>query len=136
MISLNNSYQDSIKSEFEIGQIVEHKIYEYRGLIVEIDPSCMASENWYLSNQTQPDKNQPWYHILVDGAHHITYVAESNLLEDSSKKSVVHPMLNLFFFGIDEENNRYLRNDVPFDPGKPPDAPPPPPPTDIIPPKH
>ena len=45
-------------------------------------------------------------------------------------------MLNLFFFGIDEENNRYLRNDVPFDPGKPPDAPPPPPPLDIIPPKY
>jgi heat shock protein HspQ len=136
LISLNNSYQDPIENEFEVGQIVEHKIYEYRGLIVEIDPSCMASEDWYRSNQTQPEKNQPWYHILVDGAHHITYVAESNLLKDSLKKSVVHPMLNLFFFGIDEENNRYLRNDVPFDPGKPPDAPPPPPPSDIIPPKH
>ena len=76
MISLNNSYQDPIENEFEVGQIVEHKIYEYRGLIVEIDPSCMASEDWYRSNQTQPEKNQPWYHILVDGTHHITYVAD------------------------------------------------------------
>jgi hypothetical protein len=44
-------------------------------------------------------------------------------------------MLNLFFYGIDEENKRYLRNKVPFDPGTPPDAPPPLPPSDIIPPK-
>jgi len=104
-------------------------------LIVEIDENCQANDNWYQSNQTQPSKNQPWYHVLVDGNHNITYVAESNLKFDTLRKPVVHPMLNLFFYGIDEENNHYLRNKVPFDPGKPPDAPPPPPPSDIIPPK-
>ena len=104
-------------------------------MIVEIDENCQANDNWYQSNQTQPSKNQPWYHVLVDGNHNITYVAESNLKFDTLRKPVVHPMLNLFFYGIDEENNRYLRNKVPFDPGKPPDAPPPPPPSDIIPPK-
>ena len=39
-------------------------------------------------------------------------------------------MLNLFFCGIDEENNRYLRNNIPFNPGSPPDALPPPPPNE------
>ena len=112
---MNNSFHKPIKNKFVIGEIVEHKIYEYRGLIVEINPSCMASEDWYLSNQTQPDKNQPWYHILVDGAHHITYVAESNPLERFVKEICCTSNAELILFGIDEENNRYLRNDVPFD---------------------
>ena len=60
-------------------------------------------------------------------------MAESSIELDQTAKAVVHPLLNLFFFGIDEGNNRYLRNDVPFDPGKPPDALPPPPPEDIPP---
>lgn len=136
MINLNDSFPSySPQNEFKIGEVTEHKNYDYRGLIVEIDENCQANDNWYQSNQTQPNKNQPWYHVLVDGNHNITYVAESNLKVDTLRKPVVHPMLNLFFYGIDEENNRYLRNKVPFDPGNPPDAPPPPPPSDNIPPK-
>ena len=114
---------------FDSGEVVEHRRYNYRGLIVAFDETCQATEEWYESNQTQPDRNQAWYHILVDGGQHITYVAESNLTPDQAKTPVVHPMLNLFFFGVDEGSNRYLRNDVPFDPGQPPDVLPPPPPS-------
>jgi heat shock protein HspQ len=136
MINVNDSYPIySSQNKFGIGTVIEHKSYGYRGLIVEIDQNCLAADDWYQSNQTQPERNQPWYHVLVDGNHNITYVAESNLRIDKLGKPVVHPMLNLFFYGIDEENNRYLRNKVPFDPGTPPDAPPPLPPSDIIPPK-
>ena len=66
--------------------------------------------------------------VLVDGSPQVTYVAQGNLASDKAREPVVHPMLNLFFHGRDEDANRYLRNDVPWDPGKPPDAPPPPPP--------
>jgi heat shock protein HspQ len=136
MINLNDGYSVTPKTpKFSPGEVVCHLRYEYRGLIVELDNTCQAAEDWYLSNQSQPDRDQPWYHILVDGGQHISYVAESNLELDPTKSSVVHPLLNLFFFGVDEGNNRYLRNDVPFDPGEPPDAlPPPPPPEDIPPP--
>jgi heat shock protein HspQ len=135
VINLNDGYSVlPNNARFQLGEVVKHNRNNYRGLIVAFDNTCEAAEDWYQSNQTQPDRNQAWYHILVDGAQHVTYVAESNLELDMNRNPVVHPLLNLFFFGVDEGNNRYLRNDVPFDPGKPPEALPPPPPEDIPPP--
>ena len=131
MINLNEGFSVPRKTpKFKAGQIVTHLKYSYRGLVVESDETCQADEIWYQSNQTQPDREQPWYHLLVDGNQHVTYVAETNLEPDLSGNPIVHPMLNLFFYGIDEENNRYLRNDIPFNPGLPPDALPPSPPNE------
>ena len=39
--------------------------------------------------------------MLVDGSPQVTYVAQGNLAPDKSGEPVVHPMLNLFFSGID-----------------------------------
>ena len=129
MINLNEGFvPNGIPAAFSPGQVVRHVSYGYRGLIVDSDPTCQAADAWYHSNQTQPERDQPWYHVLVDGSHETTYVAQSNLKIDPSGAPVVHPMLNLFFYGIDEEENKYLRNDVPWNPGQPPDAPPPLPP--------
>ena len=109
-------------TKFQIGDIIAHRRYGYRGLIVHTDLLFQGDENWYLSNQTQPNKEQPWYFVLVDENQQVTYVAEENLFLDNCANPVVHPMLNLFFFGYDAELNRYTRNDVPWSPGKPPDA--------------
>ena len=81
-----------------------------------------------LIQPDQPSKEQPWYFVLVDGNQQVTYVAEANLTLDQSRNTVVHPMINLFFSGYDDELKKYIRNDVPWNPGKPPDAPPPSPP--------
>lgn len=135
MINLSEGYGSPLEEpKFEPGEIIFHKKYGYRGVIVSFDTVCKAPDSWYQSNQTQPDRNQPWYHILVDGNQQVTYVAQSNLVYDQLNKPVVHPMLNLFFFGHDESENKYLRNTVPWDPGNPPDAPPPSPPPDFTPP--
>ena len=129
MINLNEGFTPKKESPFfSPGQVVRHLSYAYRGLIVDSDPTCQAADTWYQSNQTQPDRLQPWYHVLVDGSHEATYVAQSNLKLDLSGNPVVHPLLNLFFSELDEAENKYLRNDVPWDPGQPPDAPPPLPP--------
>jgi len=92
-----------------------------------------------MKNGTYPIKPNPlkislWYFVLVDGNQKVTYVAEENLKYDNSANPVVHPMLNLFFFGYVAELNRYTRNNVPWNPGKPPNAPPPLPPTNFQPP--
>ena len=122
------------QTKFEPGEVINHIRYGYRGVIVEFDLSCEAPDHWYLKNQTQPDRDQPWYHVLVDGSQQVTYVAESNLRLDQTGKPVVHGMLNLFFSGYDEVQNKYQRNNVPWNPGNPPDAPPPSPPPDFTPP--
>lgn len=83
--------------KFREGQLVRHVRYGYRGAIVALDRQCEASETWYQANQTQPDRDQPWYHVLVDGATHSTYVAESNLTEDTEGECIVHPWVNLYF---------------------------------------
>ena len=129
MINLDESYASDLGTpQFVPGELIMHKHYRYRGVIVSVDPFCKASEEWYQSNKTQPSKNQPWYHVLVDQEAHVTYSAQSNLLPDKSAQTVTHPMTNLFFSGF--EKGRYVRNEVPWNPGEPPDQKPPSPPPD------
>lgn len=91
---------------YDIGTIVQHKLYGYRGVIVCFDTECMAGDKWYFSNKTQPIKEQPWYHVLVhDSGGLSTYVAQSNLQEDSTKEPVNHPRLECYFSGY--QDGRY-----------------------------
>ena len=97
---------------FEVGQVVRHRRYGYRGVIVALDRRCQASESWYQSNQTQPARGQAWYHVLVHETEHSTYAAEENLAELEPVEEVWHPWLTLFFEGFAE--GRYVRNAEPW----------------------
>jgi len=94
------------------GMIARHLRYGYRGIIVDVDSQCIATDSWYYGNQTQPNRNQPWYHVLVHGSDQVTYVAESNLVIESTKEKIVHPLLSYFF--VKEKNGRYVRNNNPW----------------------
>ena len=83
--------------KFSSGQLVHHRRYGYRGVVISGDATCQADLSWYHKNQTQPDRGQPWYHVLVDGASHTTYVAEENLEPDQLGTKVTHPQLRRFF---------------------------------------
>ena len=37
------------EAEFSIGDVVRHRIFEFRGVIFDIDPVFDNSEDWYLS---------------------------------------------------------------------------------------
>ena len=91
---------------FDLGALVTHKLYGYRGVIVAHDPYCMAGETWYHSNKTQPRKAQPWYHVLVhDSGGLSTYVAQSNLQPDETGEPIEHPRLSCYF--ADFKDGRY-----------------------------
>ena len=65
---------------YDLGLVVTHQIYGYRGAIVAADPFCKAEDIWYKTNKKQPNRNQPWYHVLVHYCGGLsTYVAHSNL---------------------------------------------------------
>ena len=86
------------EAHFSIGQTIHHRLFDYRGVIVDVDPTFSSSEGWYQTvAKTQPPKQQPWYRVLVDGAEHMTYVAQRNLEDDPSGRPVQHPALNHFF---------------------------------------
>lgn len=91
---------------FHIGQIVHHRLFDYRGVIVDVDPVFAGSDEWYEQvARSRPPKDKPWYLVLVHGAEHETYVAERNLEEDGSGEAVEHPLVERFFVGI--EGGRY-----------------------------
>ena len=98
--------------DFSPGQLVKHRRYGYRGVVVESDLICRADEQWYWKNQTQPRRDQPWYHVLVDGSSMTTYAAQENLLADDRDDPVHHPLVAYFFRGF--EHGRYVRNDTPW----------------------
>ena len=89
---------DAIRPRFTIGQLVHHKLFDYRGVVVDIDPTFSLSDDWYdqVARSRSP-KDAPWYRVLVDGAHHETYVAERNLEEDALRSPIRHPLLGAFF---------------------------------------
>ena len=95
-----------------LGRIVRHRRYGYRGVVVDFDQTCMASEAWYQAKQTHPDRNQPWYHVLVDGSSSSTYAAQTSLEVDKSSAPIIHPFLEHFFTGF--TGDRYVRNDRPW----------------------
>ena len=131
---INEQSTDRNSQSFKTGDIVNHKTYKYRGVIVHQHLTFKGEDKWYLTNQSQPSKYQPWYFVLVDEPQQVTYVAESNLTLDRLGKQVDHPMINLFFSGYDDELKKYIRNEVPWNPGKPPETPPPSPPPNFLPP--
>ena len=96
------------RTRFDIGDIVCHRLFDYRGVIVDVDTHFELSDLWYEQiARSRPPKNKPWYHVLVDGATHTTYVAERNLLIDENPAPIAHPMLTHFFSHL--ENGRYVR---------------------------
>ena len=86
------------EAKFHVGQLVHHKLFDYRGVVIDADATCQASEAWYLAvARSRPPKDRPWYHVLVHDAEHMTYVAERNLEPDPSGEPIRHPELHLYF---------------------------------------
>ncbi|MGH8615133.1 MAG: heat shock protein HspQ [Gammaproteobacteria bacterium] len=94
-------------AKFTVGQLVSHKLFTYRGVIVDVDPEYLGSEQWYEQvARSQPPKDRPWYHVLVHDAAHNTYVAERNLEPDPSGAPINHPLITVYFRGM--VNGRYV----------------------------
>lgn len=91
------------------GQLVMHARYGYRAVVVDFDVRCLADEEWYQGNRTQPAREQPWYHLLVNASDAATYAAESNLLPDDSGEVILHPLVAEYFEAFSA--GRYIRND-------------------------
>ena len=88
----------AVKPKFAIGQLVHHRLFDYRGVVVEVDQTFQLSEEWYEQvARSRPPKDQPWYQVLVHGADQTTYVAERNLERGPSGQPVEHPLLRRFF---------------------------------------
>ena len=85
-------------AKFNVGQVVVHKLFQYRGVIIDVDPNFQGTDEWYETmTSTRPPKDKPWYHVLVDNSEHQTYVSERNLVNDDSSLPVNHPLVDEVF---------------------------------------
>ncbi|MEJ2107089.1 MAG: heat shock protein HspQ [Acidiferrobacteraceae bacterium] len=94
------------RAKFSVGQLIHHRLFGYRGVIFDVDSNFQLSDEWYEAvARSRPPKDQPWYHVLVDGTDNTTYVAERNLEADSDGGPVQHPLVNAYFTRF--ESGRY-----------------------------
>jgi heat shock protein HspQ len=95
------------EAKFHVGQLITHLKAGYRGAIYDIDPVFSETEEWYAAMaKSLPPKDEPWYHVLVDGQRHTTYVAERHLASDETGDPIVHPLVDHMFSGF--EGGRYF----------------------------
>ena len=89
------------KAKYAIGDIVKHRVYDFRGVVFDVDPTFSNSEEWYnaIPAEVRPRKDQPFYHLFAENAEteYIAYVSEQNLLPDTSKEPVRHPQVDEVF---------------------------------------
>ena len=89
------------KAKYRVGQVVRHRIYDFRGVIFDVDPVFNNTEEWWLAipAEIRPKKDQPFYHLLAENAEteYIAYVSEQNLLADTSREPVRHPQIRQMF---------------------------------------
>jgi len=94
-------------AKFRIGQVVHHLRFGYVGVVFDIDPGFAGTEDWYEQvARSRPPKDKPWYHVLVDGAAHTTYVAERHLAPADPPRPIAHELVDHLFGGFDGERYR------------------------------
>jgi len=95
-------------ARFAIGEVVRHKLFDFRGVIFDVDPVFANSEEWYeaIPEALRPSKDQPFYHLLAENAEsaYVAYVSQQNLVPDESEEPVDHPAIAEMF---DREDGRY-----------------------------
>jgi heat shock protein HspQ len=85
-------------TRFAVGDVVRHKRFDYRGVVVGIDPEFQGTDEWYETvARSRPPKDRPWYRVLPHGAEHQTYVADRNLELDNSRRPIEHPLTDVYF---------------------------------------
>jgi heat shock protein HspQ len=89
------------RSRFAIGDVVRHRLYDFRGVIFDIDPVFANSEEWYqaIPADARPDRDQPYYHLLAENGEssYVAYVSQQNLLADGAAGPIDHPSLAQLF---------------------------------------
>ena len=100
---------------FNIGDIVKHRIYPFRGVIVDVDPEFSNTEEWYQSipAEIRTSRKQPYYHLMAENTEtfYTAYVSQQNLVGDRENGPLEHPDLEEIFNGIDE-GKYLLKNEV------------------------
>ncbi|WP_422057093.1 heat shock protein HspQ [Sphingomonas sp.] len=88
-------------ARFNLGEVVRHRLFDFRGVIFDIDPVFANTDEWYeaIPEDVRPRKDQPFYHLLAENAEssYVAYVSQQNLVADDSDEPVDHPAIGGLF---------------------------------------
>jgi len=92
-------------AKFDIGQVVHHRFYPFRGVIFDVDLTFSNTEEWYQSipEEVRPARDQPYYHLLAENetTTYEAYVSEQNLVPDETGEQCRHPLVDEYFDRFD-----------------------------------
>ena len=96
------------RCKFNIGDVVRHRAYPFRGVVFQVDPEFEGSDAWLqaIPAEIRPARNQPFYYLYADSwgetkapvVFHVVCIAEENLLPDQTGMPVLNPEV-AFWFG-------------------------------------
>ena len=93
-------------ARFAIGEVVRHRLFDFRGVVFDVDPVFANSDDWYeaIPEDVRPRKDQPFYHLLAENADssYIAYVSQQNLVVDESDEPIDHPAIGGLFDGYSD----------------------------------
>ena len=96
-------------ARFTLGDVVRHRLFDFRGVVFDVDPVFANTDEWYESipEAARPRKDQPFYHLLAENmeSSYVAYVSQQNLVHDESEEPVDHPAIAGLFTGF--EDGRY-----------------------------
>ena len=88
-------------ARFAIGDVVRHRMFDFRGVVFDVDPIFANSDEWYeaIPEDIRPDKEQPFYHLLAENSDssYVAYVSQQNLLLDDSDEPIDPPAIRGLF---------------------------------------
>ena len=91
-------------ARFNVGDVVRHRLFDFRGVVFDIDPVFANSEEWYeaIPLEIRPSKDQPFYHLLAENheGSYVAYVSQQNLVPDEEDEPVDHPAIDNLFSGF------------------------------------
>jgi len=94
------------QARFAIGEVVRHRLLDFRGVIFDVDAEFSNSDEWYdaIPEAMRPPKDQPFYHLLAENAEatYVAYVSQQNLVHDESEEPVDHPAIASMFDSFDD----------------------------------
>jgi heat shock protein HspQ len=92
-------------ARFTIGDVVRHRLFDFRGVIFDVDPEFANTDEWYeaIPEALRPSKDQPFYHLLAENSEsaYIAYVSQQNLVADDSEDPIDHPAIGTMFERIE-----------------------------------
>ncbi len=95
-----------VHASFTVGDVVRHRLLDFRGVVFDVDPVFANTEEWYqaIPEGVRPSKDQPFYHLLAENAEssYVAYVSQQNLVVDRTEEPVEHPALDGLFDGFTE----------------------------------